>query len=752
MNPLFYTADQLRDFPALTFGGKANGLRRLAESGAAVPPFVVIPAEIAETRPWHQDDAGREALLQWFDRLNTAPFQGVAVRSSADTEDQATVSGAGVFETIFVKEASALFSALDQVCDSVRHAAAQAHAARTHRAPRMAVILQACVPSHAAGVLFSAHPARAHPERCYVEAVHGAGENLVDGSRTPSRFLIDLASGNLLESNTAPSGPDTLSAAAIRQFIETLLAAERQFNAPLDIEWAMDEAGVWFLQARPMTALEPDPALRPPECATSWFFDQRFLRPISPFTRSTLLPLILKTGVLDALAMRRRVLTEPMRYFFGGQVYVPHRAYRAMFAGAPWWWLSADLRQLFPPACACGAPTPGGNVFDYAWCSARAVWRYRRDVFRNIGAWDRFREELSGNLAATYGIRLNEKTKWLAAWNRMDNLSQRFLEIHRWSILWAGYFFRAFNIVKRVLPHGMAEKLETRLWRETRLVTAEANAALAQATAEDIPGARENLIARYGHRSVSLDYASPTWAELAEDGALFDTTDGRPPAHETSAAKTWWLYPVRRFLEMREEQRFEWERILARQRQMALEAGTQLAVNGSLAAQDDVWFLSWEELLGTLFDNRPPPASAVQLRRHAATLEQRFDKPPFLGPAPVVIPISSSHLQGLGASPGVVRGCVWRLQTLEETMPDIAPPVIAVATALDPAHTALLARVQGVVLERGGLLSHAAVLAREYRVPLVIGAEGALQRLSAGVEITIDGATGTIRIHDGGPG
>ena len=258
----------------------------------------------------------------------------------------------------------------------------------------------------------------------------------------------------------------------------------------------------------------------------------------------------------------------------------------------------------------------------------------------------------------------------------------------------------------------------------------------------------------YGHRSPSLDHAAPTWAELADAGML-QTYYGTAPAGETAApppaAPARRRGPMRilaRLLAMREEQRFEWERILARQRGMLAQAGAWLAERGIIADAGDMWFLEWEELIAARYRGADVPRDAVARRRHAFYLESLMEKPLFIGPDLPDAPPAATHLRGIAASSGVVRGRAAILRTPGELPPPGDAPIIAVLRALDPAWTILLSRVQGVILERGGVLSHAAILARERGVPLVIGVEDATRRIPPGTGITLDATRGVVYLHD----
>jgi pyruvate,water dikinase len=100
-----------------------------------------------------------------------------------------------------------------------------------------------------------------------------------------------------------------------------------------------------------------------------------------------------------------------------------------------------------------------------------------------------------------------------------------------------------------------------------------------------------------------------------------------------------------------------------------------------------------------------------------------------------------AQLGGRGASRGVASGPAWQPEPGVQ-LPDGA---VLVVRALDPGLAPLLPRVAGLVSESGSMLSHLAILAREQRIPLVVGAEDACRRYPTGTRLTIDGSTGEVR-------
>jgi pyruvate,water dikinase len=78
----------------------------------------------------------------------------------------------------------------------------------------------------------------------------------------------------------------------------------------------------------------------------------------------------------------------------------------------------------------------------------------------------------------------------------------------------------------------------------------------------------------------------------------------------------------------------------------------------------------------------------------------------------------------------------------------LQPGEVLVAHAVEPGTTPLLRTAAAVVLEMGSMLSHGAIVAREYGVPAVVNVEGATRRLADGAEVTVDGGRGVVWVHE----
>jgi pyruvate,water dikinase len=105
----------------------------------------------------------------------------------------------------------------------------------------------------------------------------------------------------------------------------------------------------------------------------------------------------------------------------------------------------------------------------------------------------------------------------------------------------------------------------------------------------------------------------------------------------------------------------------------------------------------------------------------------------------------STALAGIGASPGTAIGHAHIAHSVQEALA-MAPGGILVCPFTDPGWTPVLDRAAGVVTETGGLLSHAAVICREYGIPAVLGVPGATRRLPGGSRVAVHGTDGQVEL------
>lgn len=120
-----------------------------------------------------------------------------------------------------------------------------------------------------------------------------------------------------------------------------------------------------------------------------------------------------------------------------------------------------------------------------------------------------------------------------------------------------------------------------------------------------------------------------------------------------------------------------------------------------------------------------------------------------LGAPPIPIgqtgPSKNGLLRGLAGSPGLVRGRARVIRSLAE-MNKLQPGDILVAEATMPPWTPLFGIASAVVTDVGGILSHCAVVAREYQIPAVVGVGTATATIRDGQMVEVDGNNGVVRL------
>ncbi|WP_168199146.1 PEP/pyruvate-binding domain-containing protein [Pseudorhodobacter turbinis] len=209
----------------------------------------------------------------------------------------------------------------------------------------------------------------------------------------------------------------------------------------------------------------------------------------------------------------------------------------------------------------------------------------------------------------------------------------------------------------------------------------------------------------------------------------------------------------------RENLRFERTRIFGYTRRVFLALGREFAARDLLAAPRDVFFLTKDELLGAVegYGLSPDLKALVALRKAEDMAAAKRPDPPerieLRGPA--IAPLwnhiptvqdNAAARSGTGCSAGQVTA---RARVIRDPRTEsLTPGDILVARHTDPGWIAVFSNAAAIVVERGSLLSHSAIVARELGIPCVVGLKGATQWIRDGETLTVDGATGLVERRD----
>jgi len=208
----------------------------------------------------------------------------------------------------------------------------------------------------------------------------------------------------------------------------------------------------------------------------------------------------------------------------------------------------------------------------------------------------------------------------------------------------------------------------------------------------------------------------------------------------------------------RENLRFERTRLFGRVRRIFLALGARLSAAGVLEQQRDVFELTVEELLGAVEGAGITQDLKALVRLRAAEHAEQIARPD----PPERFSVSGAHVtgvagltaqavvageggemrKGLGCCKGVVTA---KVRVIEDPRVEaLGAGEILVARHTDPGWIAVFANAAGVIAERGSMLSHSAIVAREMGVPCVVSLRGVTQWLKTGDTVRLDGAAGTV--------
>jgi phosphohistidine swiveling domain-containing protein len=264
------------------------------------------------------------------------------------------------------------------------------------------------------------------------------------------------------------------------------------------------------------------------------------------------------------------------------------------------------------------------------------------------------------------------------------------------------------------------------------------------------------LVAECGHRGPGeTELSNPVYADAPE--LLLRSALGSVHAPTPIATKPALRSPLARAMvrvavsamERRERGRDASMMITYELRLTLREWGRRLAERGVLESADDVHYLSTDEIYC-------PPAGSRDLvtwRRAERVRLAALDYPvhfsqPWTPSADDVFVDDSPVITGLSVSPGIARG---RVRIMAGADDDFEPGEVLVANVTDTGWTPFFGCAAAVVTNVGGVMSHAAIVAREFGVPAVVNTMTATQRLRDGQLVEVDGDAGTVRIISEAP-
>jgi len=724
-----------------------------------------------------------------------------AVRSSATAEDSPTTSFAGQHDSYLnISGRAVILQHVSRCWASLFTERAVTYRVRNgvdHRKVQMAVVVQQMVDAQASGILFTADPMTGNRKVVSVEATFGPGEALVSG--LVNADVHKVRDGKIV-ARTKRQRQSPLTDAQVIRLAQLGRQIEAYFGRPQDIEWCLVDDDVQIVQTRPITTLFPIPvasdgenhvyvstghqqmmtdAMKPlgismwqltgaarfHEAGGRLFVDvSRALA--SPTGRAGLLALAksdpLIGGALQTIIDREFIATLPDA--------VPGSA---STSGAP---ASLDtdpaiVAELIARGQESNAKLAreivmksGSQLLDFVLADFQELKRIAFDP--------RSHQAIMAGMEATSWLN-DHLEKWLGEKNAADELAQSVP-----NNVTSEMGLELLHVADVIRPHPAVVEFLLQVEDEdflNQLPTLEGGRQARDAV--------QAWLDRYGMRGVGeIDITRPRWAEhptmlvplilgnvksfgSGERERRFEQglraaakkeeevlkrvralPDGDRKAEEVKSM----IDRLRTFVGYREYPKYFIVNRYFAYKQALLREAARLVQSNVLRERDDIFFLTFQELRDVVRTNEVD-YPLIRERMDAFRAYESLTPPRVLTSDGEMVTgayrrdhVPAGTLVGLAVSAGTVEGRARVVFDLAKA--DLEPGDILVTPYTDPSWTPLFVAIKGLVTEVGGLMTHGAVIAREYGLPAVVGVEQATSLIRDGQWVRVNGTEGYVEV------
>lgn len=716
-------------------GNKAARLAQMANANLPVPDGFVVTenAFIAGTdkHPFSISDQDQKMIFNLFDGLNA---EKVAARSSSLSEDGSEQSFAGVFESILNVSRDCIIDGLCEVRHSFSNERAQSYSNQSNE--QGSVLVQKMVDAEYAGVMFTEHPSSTG---CMlIEVVKGLGENLVSGQSTPHSFCFGRLSG-------IPFDQDEKSPIDLSELVKLGHQVEAFFEGPQDIEWAYAKGQFYLLQARDITRSIVNGSSQRAERETERsrilalgakdasqssdiLFSQDELTALlpkpTPMSLSLMQALWEAGGTTDIACAR---LGLPYHVYADSAPYIV-TLFGKLFVNRK------EGQRRFG--------TPGALT---SFRLSRAADRLEKDFHEDFSPG--FKKAMRLREALNYSsFKDAELLTMLHEWFD-DFISESYVQAE------------TINIAADFYMKAARQALEKRdmnpivyLGHTSETVVHKAMSMLSQIQRNERP--LSDFIDLFGHRAVhDYELSEPRYQEDSQliESLIETASHSSTQKHDDSShlPKEKLLRAsverAKRFQVLKEDAKHHCMRALSSIRSLLLAIDERLELDGN------IFYLTVEEAIGMSTASHAVTCEIIARRRQEQVALNDFKLPAELSlfdlenidfdhandaiihklPATALL---GTRVAGEHDSIGVVR-----VLDEDSALDCFEQDEILVTRCTDPKWIPLFSKASGIVTEVGGWLSHAAIVAREYNTPCIVGVASVTSQLKTGQKVRLCG-------------
>lgn len=794
----------------LSFGGKANQLAYLTDLGFNVPAFAVLPANCCapffkKDKILNPDKLEQTLKACYSEALNLLGAKtDLVVRSSASLEDGTHHSFAGQFESVLNIQNEAAFIEAFKTCYLSKYQSTVQHYCSNNNINideiYVHIIIQKYMPAEYAGVCFSVNPLNGKDTELVVEGVRGHNEELVQGQISPSTYFFDwyqaVLTNQYIENNHII--PDQV----LQNVYDVALKIQQVFGTPQDIEWVYYNKDLHIVQTRPLTAIHMDVKddwtnanLKDggisSEITTPMMYslyEDAFESTLSNYLKSVHLSPskepekwfneFMLYGYWNLGASKEGVKKIPgfierdfdqdlgVEINYDGKGHVTNWTLKSIFNGLL---IVSKLNKSIQGTINNSSKELQHfkdiiNKYKHLNISKQPINKASK-IFDQLFLMDHKRLEGS-YFKVIYNNSNNSSLFKSALDKKRDKYQLNPLK------LMAG-----IEDVSHLKPiheiWHLTQKIALQPALKSYFLSASEDQLVQAYFKNNLPDFQKDITAiieKYDyHSEKELDIMYPNWNEKPHQvftsikHFLIDNTDF--PAMQKKQVEIFnqefkkvkqkhfkrKIQKYRKLLWLREEYRDHSSQLYAILRNMLLQIGTLLVEKKWISDKNDVFFLKKQELSSFLQTSAVSKyQNIIRKNRIRFNSFKNYKKPNEIWTQRTTTHAlkntASEHtFTGIPCSTGNVKLRVYVVHHIEhaDTIPE---DCILVTPFTNPAWTVYFSRIKGLITETGGMLSHGAIISREFGIPAVLGVQNISTLLKTGDLVELDGDSGTVHI------
>ena len=736
-------------------GNKAKNLIFLHKQGFKVPQSYVLSPEAYED--YKQDIEGTLTRIEQELDNSLSKNKSYAVRSSTSIEDSLQYSYAGQFKTVLnTKNVVEIINAILEIWNSTDNKSVinyRNNESRKNDSIKISVIIQEMINSEYSGVIFTKNPVTGLDE-VILEVVKGLGTSLVQDGITPDRWVSKWGAWS-----EKPENP-SIDERIIKQLISEAKIVQKKYGKPVDLEFACDGKDVYWLQLREITTIT---GLK--------LYSNKISREMIP---GVILPLVWSINI----PINERSWKMILRDLFGGSMDILNAElakqfyYRAYFNMG----LFGDLFSILGMPresieLMIGVEVPGeekpafkpsmrtlryaGRVISFSMgitTLPRRINRYiveQKIFLKTLRNFDP--DELSNEQKIDLIDKIIEngiKNSYIVTLTQLMYSMFSMMSKNKDIIIDTDYdtnkrIDELYNLFQR-LNDSEKKSIE----KEEKINPNKISEPHRKFTDEF-----DAFLKDFGHYSEhSNDLSYTTWREkpsqIIELIKKYSTTNQKTEPPKKPMDKNNITYKYKLF---RETVTYLYTKNYSYLRPLFLSISKKLVVDGTIKKEDDIFYLSYDEIKTIINRGAKNFDSTIAKRRWEVEKVRDLEPPEliFSDEEPEIKTGSANPrvLRGISASGGRVYGTAKIVKNFGDAHKVNEGDIIVIPYS-DVSWTSLFYKVKGIISESGGILSHCAIIAREYKIPAVVSVKGALN-LKDGTQVHIDGDSGVITVELG---